>query len=87
MNSRALLVTVVAPSKRPVALCYYEGRKEAKQRTLGNKNFVNSEGILVLNCVARCINRPPASVDNNYIFSDLLRNELSKSRVHWISQP
>lgn len=74
MNSRALLVTVVAPSKRPVTLHHGESPGRVKKRggrTLGGENFLDLEGIPALNGVTGDVNSSSTSIDNDYILADL----------------
>ena len=80
MNSRALCVTVVAPSKRPGNLYYRGGVKQQKEPTFGGENFLHPEGILSFNGIPGNINRPPASIDNKDVLPNLQRISLSRPK-------
>jgi hypothetical protein len=71
IDSRALLVTVVAPSKRPVTLHYGEKIKKQGERTLGGENFLDLKGILVVNGVTGDVNSPPTGIDNDNVLANL----------------
>jgi len=71
MNLRALLVTVVAPSRRPVTLCYWGRMKQRGERTLRGKDFFHSKGVTSFNTVTGNINSPSTRVDNNHVVPNL----------------
>lgn len=71
INSRAFLVTVVAPSKRPVTLHYWKRVKRRRERTLRGENFRDLGGILVFNGVTGDIDRSSTRIDNDHIPSGL----------------
>lgn len=71
IDSRALLVTVVAPSKRPVTLHYEERIKKEGELTLGGENFLDLKGVLFDDGVTGDVNSSPTSIDNDCVLADL----------------